>query len=162
MVVHYCLTTVCGHVAMELVNLCNIQLLCFNELVSLTTAILASCMCPLVPGCFRFTCTLCSHERHVPPCMYAQQSSASLASIVPCCLVFYWIVYGRLALQRRTDQIVLLQTLNIGNMRSNDYLTTDIQWGEQVFDTLPILQVFPLTNHVEVCNFLSQVLFNCE
>ena len=28
-----------------------------------------------------------------------------------------------------------------------------IQWGEQVFDTLPILQVFPLTKHVEVCNF---------
>uniref|UniRef100_A0A8C7GQH7 Solute carrier family 36 member 4 n=1 Tax=Oncorhynchus kisutch TaxID=8019 RepID=A0A8C7GQH7_ONCKI len=28
-------------------------------------------------------------------------------------------------------------------------------WGEQVFDTLPILQVFLLTKHVEVCNFLS-------
>ena len=28
-----------------------------------------------------------------------------------------------------------------------------IQWGEQVFDTLPILQVFLLTKHVEVCNF---------
>ena len=28
-----------------------------------------------------------------------------------------------------------------------------IQWGEQVFDTLPILQVFPLTKHVAVCNF---------
>ena len=30
-----------------------------------------------------------------------------------------------------------------------------IQWGEQVFDTLLILQVFLLTKHVEVCNFLS-------
>ena len=30
-----------------------------------------------------------------------------------------------------------------------------IQCGEQVFDTLPILQVFQLTKHVEVCNFLS-------
>ena len=29
----------------------------------------------------------------------------------------------------------------------------DIQWGEQVFDRLPILQVFLLTKHVEVCNF---------
>ncbi|KAM9531169.1 E3 ubiquitin/ISG15 ligase TRIM25-like isoform 1-T1 [Salvelinus alpinus] len=29
----------------------------------------------------------------------------------------------------------------------------EIQWGEQVFDTLPILQVFLLTKHVEVCNF---------
>ena len=29
----------------------------------------------------------------------------------------------------------------------------DVQWGEQVFDTLPILQVFLLTKHVEVCNF---------
>ena len=28
-----------------------------------------------------------------------------------------------------------------------------VQWGEQVFDTLPILQVFSLTKHVEVCNF---------
>ena len=28
-----------------------------------------------------------------------------------------------------------------------------IQWGKQVFDTLPILQVFLLTKHVEVCNF---------
>jgi hypothetical protein len=28
-----------------------------------------------------------------------------------------------------------------------------LQWGEQVFDTLPILQVFLLTKHVEVCNF---------
>ena len=28
----------------------------------------------------------------------------------------------------------------------------DIQWGEQVFHALPILQVFPLTKHVEVCN----------
>jgi hypothetical protein len=28
-----------------------------------------------------------------------------------------------------------------------------IQWGEQVFDTLLILQVFLLTKHVEVCNF---------
>ena len=28
-----------------------------------------------------------------------------------------------------------------------------IQWGEQVFDTLPILQVFLLTKHVEVCNY---------
>ena len=28
-----------------------------------------------------------------------------------------------------------------------------VQWGEQVFDTLPILQVFLLTKHVEVCNF---------
>ena len=27
------------------------------------------------------------------------------------------------------------------------------QWGKQVFDTLPILQVFLLTKHVEVCNF---------
>ena len=27
-----------------------------------------------------------------------------------------------------------------------------IQWGEQEFDTLPILQVFLLTKHVEVCN----------
>ena len=31
----------------------------------------------------------------------------------------------------------------------------DIQWGEQVFDTLPILQVFLPTKHVEVCSFLS-------
>ena len=30
---------------------------------------------------------------------------------------------------------------------------SQIQWGEQVFDTLLILQVFPLTKHVEVCNF---------
>jgi len=35
------------------------------------------------------------------------------------------------------------------------------QWGEQVFDTLSILQVFTLTKHVEVCHFY-QVLFNCE
>ena len=28
-----------------------------------------------------------------------------------------------------------------------------IQRGEQVFDTLPILQVFLLTKHVEVCIF---------
>ena len=27
-----------------------------------------------------------------------------------------------------------------------------LQWGEQVFDTLPILQVFLPTKHVEVCN----------
>ena len=26
-----------------------------------------------------------------------------------------------------------------------------IQWGEQVFDTLPILHVFLLTKHVDVC-----------
>ena len=31
-----------------------------------------------------------------------------------------------------------------------------IQWGEQVFDTLPILQVFLLTKHVEVCNFYQR------
>ena len=30
----------------------------------------------------------------------------------------------------------------------------DIQWGEQVFDTLPILQVFLLTKHV--CNFYNR------
>uniref|UniRef100_A0A6Q2XTA9 Tensin 1 n=1 Tax=Esox lucius TaxID=8010 RepID=A0A6Q2XTA9_ESOLU len=30
---------------------------------------------------------------------------------------------------------------------------THIQWGEQGFDTLLILQVIPLTKHVEVCNF---------
>jgi len=29
----------------------------------------------------------------------------------------------------------------------------DIQWGEQVLDTLPVLKVFPLTKHVEVCHF---------
>ena len=30
-----------------------------------------------------------------------------------------------------------------------------IQWGAvyKVFDTLPILQVFPFTKHVEVCHF---------
>uniref|UniRef100_A0A674AY69 Uncharacterized protein n=1 Tax=Salmo trutta TaxID=8032 RepID=A0A674AY69_SALTR len=28
-----------------------------------------------------------------------------------------------------------------------------VQWGEQVFDTLPILQVFLLTKQVEVCHF---------
>ena len=31
-------------------------------------------------------------------------------------------------------------------------LTSLLQWGEQVFDTLPILKVFLLTKHVEVCN----------
>ena len=31
----------------------------------------------------------------------------------------------------------------------------EIQWGEEVFDTLPILQVFLLTKHVEDCNFFS-------
>jgi hypothetical protein len=30
------------------------------------------------------------------------------------------------------------------------WLSDHIQWGEQVFDTLPILQVFLLTKHVEV------------
>ena len=29
----------------------------------------------------------------------------------------------------------------------------DIQWGEQIFDTLPIFQVFLLTKYIEVCNF---------
>jgi hypothetical protein len=28
-----------------------------------------------------------------------------------------------------------------------------LQWGEQVFDTLPVLQVSLPTKHVEVCNF---------
>jgi hypothetical protein len=32
-------------------------------------------------------------------------------------------------------------------------LTIHGQWWEQVFDTLPILQVFLLTKHVKVCNF---------
>ena len=27
-----------------------------------------------------------------------------------------------------------------------------LQWGEQVFGTLPILHVFQLTKHVEVCH----------
>ena len=31
----------------------------------------------------------------------------------------------------------------------------DVQWGEQVFDTLPILQVFLLTKHVEVIGTLQ-------
>ena len=34
-------------------------------------------------------------------------------------------------------------------------IAAQIQWGEQVFDTLQILRVFLLTKHVEVCNFLS-------
>ena len=34
-----------------------------------------------------------------------------------------------------------------------------LQWGEQVFDTLPILQVCPLTKYVEVCNFYHRYLF---
>jgi len=34
-------------------------------------------------------------------------------------------------------------------------LSLCLQWGEQVFDTLTILQVFPLTNHVEVYTFFS-------
>ena len=33
-----------------------------------------------------------------------------------------------------------------------------VQWGEQVFDTLPILQVFLLTKHVEVCNFYHRYI----
>jgi len=33
---------------------------------------------------------------------------------------------------------------------SNGYNTVYIQWGEQVFDSPPILQVFPLTKHVQV------------
>ena len=32
------------------------------------------------------------------------------------------------------------------------YRVQYIQWGEQAFDTLPILQVFLLTKHVEVYN----------
>ena len=31
-----------------------------------------------------------------------------------------------------------------------------IQWGEQVFDTLPILQVSLLTKHVEVYTYVMQ------
>ena len=46
---------------------------------------------------------------------------------------------------------------SIGGLEGRDFVSIDklfyIQWGEQVFDTLPILQVFPLTKHVEVCNF---------
>ena len=32
-------------------------------------------------------------------------------------------------------------------------VTREKQWGEQVFDTLMILQVFLLTKHVEFCHF---------
>ena len=42
-------------------------------------------------------------------------------------------------------QILLLPTVD------TDPGTDPVQWGEQVFDTLPILQVFLLTKHVEVC-----------
>jgi len=43
------------------------------------------------------------------------------------------------------------------------YIMFITQWGEQVFDTLPILQVFPLTKHVEVFNFvIGSLLFNCD
>jgi hypothetical protein len=34
----------------------------------------------------------------------------------------------------------------------------DIQLGEKVFDTLPILQVFLLTKYVEVCNFYHRYI----
>lgn len=37
--------------------------------------------------------------------------------------------------------------------RTDVLLTIYIQWGEQVFEALPIMQVFPLTKHVEVYNF---------
>jgi hypothetical protein len=33
------------------------------------------------------------------------------------------------------------------------------QWREQVFDTLPVLQVFLLTKHVEVCNFSPHCIY---
>ena len=35
----------------------------------------------------------------------------------------------------------------------NEQTVEYVQWGEQVFDTLSILQVFPPTKHVEVCDF---------
>jgi len=35
---------------------------------------------------------------------------------------------------------------------------TCIQWGEQVFDALLILQVLSLTKHVEVCNLYSSTV----
>ncbi|CDQ65626.1 unnamed protein product [Oncorhynchus mykiss] len=35
----------------------------------------------------------------------------------------------------------------------------DIQWREQVFDTLPILQVILLPKHVEVCHFYHRFLY---
>jgi hypothetical protein len=35
-------------------------------------------------------------------------------------------------------------------------LISYVQWGKQVFDTLPILQVFLLTKPVEVCNFYDR------
>ena len=50
-------------------------------------------------------------------------------------------------------QIYPLFRLWTGMWRIRNGENSDIQWGEQVFDTLLILQVFPLTKHVEVCNF---------
>ena len=38
------------------------------------------------------------------------------------------------------------------------YACTIYSGENQVFDTLLILQVFPLTNHVEVCNFNLLIL----
>ena len=38
-------------------------------------------------------------------------------------------------------------------MASSTFCMEEVQWGEQVFDTLAILQVSPLAKHVEVSHF---------
>uniref|UniRef100_A0A8C4R0S2 G-protein coupled receptors family 1 profile domain-containing protein n=1 Tax=Eptatretus burgeri TaxID=7764 RepID=A0A8C4R0S2_EPTBU len=63
--------------------------------------------------------------------------------LVPCNIV----LFSHLIHLKTNSTKSIYYTLQTNNSQSY------IQWEEQVFDTLPILQVFPLTKHVEVCNF---------
>ena len=56
------------------------------------------------------------------------------------------------ALRDQTNQKDIRHIVQSTEVRNN-IININLQWGEQVFDTLPILQVFLLTKHVEVCNF---------
>jgi hypothetical protein len=55
----------------------------------------------------------------------------------------------------RVESFKFLGVYQILVLVATDPGTDPVQWGEQVFNTLPILQVFLLTKHVEACNFLN-------
>ena len=47
--------------------------------------------------------------------------------------------------------ILLLESETLQFVNQIRRVVNHIQWGEQVFDTLPILQEFLITKHVDVC-----------
>jgi len=58
------------------------------------------------------------------------------------------------------SETALIQFKNCEKFSDYGLSSIHLHWGEQKFNTLPILQVFLLTKHVEVCHFYHRYSSN--